>query len=166
MTLIRLIASLALWTEVGKAFSPTFIYTNIRTAYVKELSEPFIDLLLNHVEKIPAGTKAMFIIHVVHGQATKAAPNSCFGMREPHIWVGIHGQTLDESNKQEAYAWSDEVIKDLKDNGLMMIGGYVGLMGANEPVEQCFGDDWGKLKALKSKLDPKSVFRHAVPSLV
>jgi hypothetical protein len=69
---MRVIATLASWTEVGKAFSPTFIYTNIRTAYVKELSDPFIDLLLKHIEKIPAGTKAMFIVHVVHGQASEA----------------------------------------------------------------------------------------------
>jgi hypothetical protein len=161
-----LTASLALWTEVGKAFSPTFIYTNIRTAYVKELSEPFIDLLLKHVEKIPAGTKAMFIIHVVHGQVTKTALNSCFGMREPHIWVGIHGQTSNENSKQEAYGWSNGVVEDLKETELIMKGGYVGLMGANEPVEQCFGDNWEKLKELKIKLDPKLVFRNTVPSLV
>jgi hypothetical protein len=157
---------LASWTEVGKAFSPTFIYTNIRTAYIKELSDQFIDLLLMHVEKIPDGSKAMFIIHVVHGQATKPSPNSCFGMREPHIWVGIHGQTVDENNKEEAYAWSDEVVEDLKEGGLMMKGGYVALMGGKEPVEDCFGDNWERLKELKQKLDPKAVFRHTVPSLI
>jgi FAD/FMN-containing dehydrogenase len=157
---------LAAWTEVGKAFSPTFIYTNIRTAYVKELSESFINLLLKHVKKIPAGTKAMFIIHVVHGQATKASANSCFGMREPHIWVGIHGQTPDEGNKQEAYAWSNEVVEDLREAGLIMKGGYVALMGENEPVEDCFGDNWERLKELKERMDPKSVFRNTVPSLV
>jgi hypothetical protein len=159
------VATLAGWTEVGKAFSPTAIYTNIRTAYVKELSLPFIDLLLKHVSKIPAGTRAMFIIHAVHGQATKAVTTSCFGMREPHIWVGIHGQTLDESNKHEAYAWSDGVVEDLKKNELMMKGGYVALMGGNEPVEECFGGNWERLKELKRKVDQKSVFQHTVPSL-
>ncbi|KAE9379099.1 FAD-binding domain-containing protein [Stipitochalara longipes BDJ] len=157
--------TLAAWTEVGKAFSPTFIYTNIRTAYVKALSEPFIDLLLKHVDKIPAGTKAMFIVHVVHGQATKAAPISCFGMRKPHLWVGIHGQTLDEDNKQEASTWADEVVKDLKAGGLLMKGGYVALMGGDEPVQDCFGDNWDRLKELKKKLDPNPFFQHTVPSL-
>jgi hypothetical protein len=130
---------LAEWTEVGKAFSPTAIYTNIRTAYVRTLCDPFIDLLLKHIGKIPAGTRAMFIIHIIHGQATKAVTTSCFAMREPHVWVGIHGQTLDDNNKHEAYAWSATVVKDLKENGLMMKGGYVALMGGNEPVEECFG---------------------------
>ncbi|PMD36579.1 FAD-binding domain-containing protein [Hyaloscypha variabilis F] len=157
--------TLASWTEVGKAFSPTFIYTNIRTAYVKELSEPFIDLLLKHVDKIPAGTKAMFIVHVVHGHATKPTPNSCFGMREPHVWVGIHGQTLAEENKQEAFSWADEVVEELTEGGLLMKGGYVALMGENEPTEDCFGDNWGRLKELKNKLDPNLFFRNTVPSL-
>jgi len=149
---------------VGKAFSPTFIYTNIRTAYVKTLSEPFVDLLLKHVGKIPSGTKAMFIVHVVHGKATKAASNSCFGMREPHIWVGIHGQTPDEGNQEEAAAWADEVVEDLQKGGLLMEGGYVALMG-NEPVEDCFGENWARLKELKKKLDPNNFFQHTVPSL-
>jgi FAD/FMN-containing dehydrogenase len=159
-------ATLSAWTEIGKAFSPTFIYTNIRTAYIKQLSDQFIDMLLKYVDNIPNGTKAMFIIHIVHGQATNVTPSSCFGMREPHIWVGIHGQTLDESNKEEAYAWSDAAVEDLKESGLMMKGGYVALMGGTEPVEECFGDNWEKLKELKQKLDPKALFRHTVPSLV
>jgi Berberine and berberine like len=108
----------------------------------------------------------MFIIHIVHGQATITATNSCFGMREPHIWVGIHGQTMDENNKLEAYAWSDEVLGNLREAGLMMKGGYVGLMGGNEPAKECFGDNWDRLKELKKRLDTKSVFRHNVPSLV
>lgn len=163
---MRVIATLASWTEVSKAFSPTFMYTNIRTAYVKELSDPFIDLLLKHIEKIPAGTKAMFIVHIVHGQAAKPVLGSYFGMREPHIWVGIHGQTLDKSNSHEAYAWSDAVVEDLKAAGLMMNGGYVGLMGGNEPVDECFGDNWERLKELKKNLDPKLDFKNTVPSLL
>ena len=108
----------------------------------------------------------MFIIHIVHGKATKPTSDSCFGMREPHIWVGIQGQTLEESNKNEAYAWSDEVVVDLKRNGLLMKGGYVAQMGGNEPFEDCFGDNWEKLKGLKKKLDQDSVFRNTVPSLL
>jgi hypothetical protein len=163
---MEVVATLALWTEVGKAFSPTFIYTNIRTAYVKDLSGPFIDLLLKHIEKIPIGTKAMFIIHVVHGRATRPVSDSCFGMRQPHIWVGIHGQTLEKSNSHEAYAWSNAVVEDLIAAGLMMDGGYVGLMGGNEPIDGCFGDNWERLKDLKRKLDPKLEFKHTVPSLM
>jgi hypothetical protein len=56
------IATLAEWTELGKAFSLTAIYTYIRTAYVRTLSGPFIDLLLKHVDKMPAGARAMLII--------------------------------------------------------------------------------------------------------
>jgi hypothetical protein len=96
-------------------------------------------LLLKHAKKIPDGTKAMFIIYVVHGQATNVTPNSCCGMREPYIWVGIHGQTLEDSNQQEAYAWTGKVVEDLTGVGLMMKGGYVALMGGNEVSEDCFG---------------------------
>lgn len=151
------------WTEVGKAFSPTAIYTNIRTAYAKDLSEPLIDLLLEHAEKIPEGTKAMFIIHLFHGQGAKPNLQSCFGMRAPHIWLGIHGQTMEETNKQEAYAWSDEVVENLKKNGLVMKGGYVALMGKELPVNDSFGDNWDRLKELKRKLDGRHIFRYTVP---
>jgi hypothetical protein len=122
-------------------------------------------LLLKHVDNIPAGTKAMFIVHVVHGHAMKPTPNSCFGMREPHVWVGIHGQTLAEENKQEAFSWADEVVEELTEGGLLTKGGYVALMGENEPTEDCFGDNWGRLKELKNKLDPNLFFRNTVPSL-
>jgi len=136
--------ALAKWTEVGKAFSPTAIYTNIRTAYAKELSEPLIDIVLKHARKIPAGTSAMFIIHLFHGQGAKPNSQSCFGMREPHVWLGIHGQTMEKSNKEEAYAWSNEVVEDLKVNELMMKGGYVALMGRELPVDDCFGGNWDR----------------------
>jgi len=60
-------------------------------------------------------------------------------MREPYIWVGIHGQTLEDSNQQEAYAWTGKVVEDLTGAGLMMKGGYVALMGGNGVSEDCFG---------------------------
>jgi len=74
------IATLAEWTELGKAFSLTAIYTYIRTAYARTLSDPFIDLLLKLIDKIPVGTRAMFIIHILYGQATKDVTTSCFAM--------------------------------------------------------------------------------------
>ena len=55
-------ATLAKWTEAYNTFSPAAIYANIRTACVKVLSEPFIDLVPNHAGNIPADTKTMFII--------------------------------------------------------------------------------------------------------
>jgi hypothetical protein len=159
------IATLAQWTEVGKAFSPTAIYTNIRTAYIEAFSEPFIDLLVKHIENTPEGSKAMFIVHVIHGQAAKPDSRSCFGMRKPHIWLGIHGQSLQESNKNEAYAWADGVVLDLSSSNMMMKGGYVAQMGRNEPVEDCFGNNWERLKQLKNKMDGRPVFRYAIPSI-
>lgn len=107
----------------------------------------------------------MFIIHLFHGEGAKPNLKSCFGMREPHVWLGIHGQTMEESNRQDAYAWSDEVVEDLKRIGLMMKGGYVALMGQDLSVEGCFGDNWERLMGLKRKLDGKHVFQHTVPPI-
>jgi hypothetical protein len=81
----------------------------------------------------------MFIIHVVHGQATKVRPNSCCGIREPHSWVEAHGQTIEDSNQQEVYAWTNKVVEDLPGAGLMMKGGYDALMGGDGVSEDCFG---------------------------
>jgi hypothetical protein len=39
--------------------------------------------------------------------------------------VGISGQTLDNNNKHEAYAWSDAVVEELEENGLMMKEGML-----------------------------------------
>jgi len=83
--------------------------------------------------------RQFFITYIVHGQARIVTPNSCCGMRDPYIWVGIHGQTLEDRNQQEAYAWTGKVVEDLTGAGLMMKGGYVALMGGNEVSKDFFG---------------------------
>jgi len=107
----------------------------------------------------------MFIVHIIHGQAAKPESKSCFGMREPHVWVGIHGQSMEEGNKKEAYSWADEVVLDLSQRNLMMKGGYLALMGKCEFVEDCFGGNWERLMQLKMKADKRKVFQHAIPSI-
>jgi hypothetical protein len=120
---------------------------------------------VEHIGRIPSGTKAMFIVHIIHGQAAKPESSSCFGMREPHVWVGIHGQSMEEGNKKEAYSWADEVALDLSQSNLMMKGGYLALMGRCDFVEDCFGGNWERLTQLKMKADKRKAFQHAIPSI-
>lgn len=67
----------------------------------------------------------------------------------------------------EAIAWNKGLVGELSESGEVMEGGCVNLMGTNESTEGYFGENWGRLTALKhKKLDAGNVFNHAQPSML
>ena len=56
-------------------------------------------------------------------------------------------------------------MRELKEAGEVLPGGYVNFMGLDEPTESCFGDNWERMKVVKKSVDPKNVFKFAQPMI-
>ena len=148
--------------EASKAVSFYDAYLNMKTTTVPTLSTEFIDVLLKSATRIPLGSRGMILVHPVHGEALKPSIGSCFGTRNPRLNVEVIGATLDEGNKDETFAWADEIAGDLKRIGAS--GGHPAHFKNDEMVAVCYGKNWERLQSLKRKLDGENVLR-AVPSL-
>ena len=135
----------------------------MKSTSVETLSIEFIDVLLKNAAKIPADSKAIILVHPVHGKALEPTPISCFAVRTPRLTVEVCGATLNDSNRSETFAWADHVAADLKKIGSS--GGHPAHFKNEESPEVCYGDNWKKVQTLKQKLDGGNAF-HAVPSLV
>ncbi len=66
----------------------------------------------------------------------------------------------------EAKDWTEALVKELKESGEVLPGGYVNFMGTEESTEGCFGDNWERMKELKRRVDGGNVFEFAQPLLL
>jgi hypothetical protein len=62
-------------------------------------------------------------------------------------------------------AWVDGLVSNLKGTGEVMKPVYVSFMGDDENTHESFGDNWGRLQALKKRVDRNDVFGTAQPKL-
>jgi hypothetical protein len=137
----------------------------VKAPYVEKLSTAVIEAIIEYGEKMPDDPACMINLHSCHGRGAQPDSSACFSKRGAHMIVEIIGATVKEANMKAAHAWAAEMGLALKRNGVALEGGYVNLMGIEDPVERCFGNCWDSLKALKRKLDNENIFAHAVPSL-
>jgi hypothetical protein len=157
--------------EAGKAFAPTEVYTNVRSVYTPlRLSESLIDLLVSHTQKISTSpdSKTSIIVHPSHGVSVISNPNSCFGKREPHMFIEILAMNVKHEDKTADYEWGDALEQDLKEKGLVSAGAYAALTEpgrAEKGLETFFGRNLERLREVKRKTDPGNVFS-SIPSLV
>jgi hypothetical protein len=62
-------------------------------------------------------------------------------------------------------AWVDGLVSNLKGTCEVMKPVYVSFMGDDENTHESFGDNWGRLQALKKRVDRNDVFGTAQPKL-
>jgi FAD/FMN-containing dehydrogenase len=116
---------------------------------------------LHPVPVVVAGT---ILLHQFHGAAARVPPEStAFGRREPHRMVEIislweergAGDAVDSAWHLR---WAEQLHAALEPFSLP--GGYVNFLGPETPdqVTRSYGPNTRRLLAVKSDLDPESVF--------
>jgi hypothetical protein len=157
--------------EAGQDFAPPEVYANVRSVYTPlRFSEPLIDVLVFHAQRIPTSpdSRASIIVHPSHGVSVTPNHNSCFGKREPHMFIEILAMNLKKDDKDADYNWGDALERDFKEKGLMSTGAYAALTEpgrAEKGLETFFGKNLERLREIKRKTDPGNVFS-SIPSSV
>jgi FAD binding domain/Berberine and berberine like len=132
----------------------------IRTRTVPGISDAITDVLEQGAHAFTSPFSAI-LLHQFHGAATRVPPGStAFGRREPHQMaemISLWEKDGDDDGARHL-RWAEQVHAALEPFSLP--GGYVNFLGPETPdqIARSYGPNTERLLAVKSALDPDSVF--------
>ena len=147
-----------------------------KSMYLEELND---DALAFIHERAMARPDPSVLIHVpIMGGATAAvgAADTAFGDRSAPFMVSIDGGTYDSNKFAEVRDWvrgSIEMARQLQGAGGAYLGFSADEAADERVIQQQFGDNLDRLRAIKKQYDPDNLFRinnnikpdDAIPSL-
>ncbi len=149
------------------AFDPFFprgeVASYWKSAYMDGLSDAAIDFV---VEKGASRPSPLTLVHVplLGGAISRVgAADTGFGDRSAPFMLSIDGNWVDGYDSQSQVAWVREAISDAEP--FTCGGTYLNFDGQEDDgggpalVEAAYGDNLGRLSALKSRYDPSNLFR-------
>jgi FAD/FMN-containing dehydrogenase len=130
-----------------------------RSAFLKELNEELLGVLVDAFERVPSPMTSILIEHF-HGAATRVDPTAtAYAHREPGYNLAITGEWLDPADDDANIGWIratfDAVAPYTADDVFL---NYLGGDEA-ERVHTAYGPNWERLVTLKRRWDPDNVFR-------
>lgn len=141
-------------------------HSEVHTRWLPELTGESAEKLVAAAARITSPFSAMFLHHF-HGAAARVpAADTAFALRRDHLLLEIvstwAGPAPDDGAPHRD--WARSVSDDMA--GTALSGGYVNLLGPDEPdrVSLGYGPNLARLTALKRRFDPDRVFS-AVPEL-
>lgn len=129
--------------------------------YVRDLSDELLDTLLEHAAAARPGN--VMVVWPLGGRMAEVAPDAtAFGDRGAGALVMIESTWEDATGRPAGVEWVQAVQRDLIPhhyNG----GTYLNLTGSQHPdyarIAATYGDNWGRLQAIKRQYDPDNRFR-------
>ena len=129
-----------------------------KSAFLKELSEEVIGLLVDAFQHVPSPMTGI-LIERYHGAVTRIDPTAtAFPHREPGFNLAFAGQWMDPGEDEHNVAWVRSTFDALRPYTTDAV--YVNYIAADEPerVRDAYGPNWDRLVALKRRWDPDNVF--------
>ena len=127
---------------------------------LNELSDGFIDAILEYIEKFPVPTCEVFIAHL--DGAVKDTPNdaTAYAFRDAPFLMNVHTRWTDSSIDKKCIAWARGIFEATKPYSAGSV--YVNFMSdeGEDRVRDAYSHEtWNRLVELKNKYDPKNLFR-------
>jgi FAD/FMN-containing dehydrogenase len=131
-----------------------------RSAFTERISDGLIDLMVQAASSFSSPLSALLFFNM-HGAATRVSPTAtAFAARRAQWDFDAIGQWTDAGQSATHIAWVRNLWTKLE---LHLQGSaYVNHLAADdrpEKVRASFGENYGRLRALKAKYDPKNLFR-------
>ena len=139
----------------------------LRTRWVAELTDDAASLLVEAARQATS-PNSVIAVHHFHGVASRVPVQAtAFGLRQPHLLVEILAawdSEVESADSGRHRQWADSVSERLAVHALA--GGYPNLLGPDEVdrVELAYGINLPRLRQLKQRYDPDSVFSSAIGS--
>jgi FAD/FMN-containing dehydrogenase len=129
-----------------------------RSAFLKELNEDVLGVLLDAFERVPSPMTSI-LIENFHGAATRVdATATAYAHREPGYNLALTGEWLDPADDDANIDWirgTFEAVANYTADDVFL--NYLGEEA--ERVRAAYGPNWERLVTLKRRWDPDNVFR-------
>ena len=139
------------------------------TVSVKDLTPAVIERLAEVTGNIPSDSTAGLNFHIIRNEGPSFAenvPESFNPSREPQIVLEILGVANDNEASRRAAHWAINSRKSLEELDEALEKTFFPLTHPDVlDLKRIYGDKLDELTTLKSKYDPKGVFRFAIPRL-
>lgn len=132
---------------------------------IKKWTPTSVRVLAKYSQAVPSGN-AMISIHSL--RSPKTNEDSVFGASEDHHMIEIVSMTADPALKEQASAWGQGLLRDLReqDAGNILDSAYISLLDhADADLKKIYGKHFETLVSLKKKYDPENVFKHSAPKI-
>jgi FAD/FMN-containing dehydrogenase len=145
-------------TLIDAAF-PTGAFGYWKSAFLPELSDAAIDVMVDRFADCPSPVAAMVFEHL-HGAVTRVAPDAtAFPHRTPGYNLILPTIWLDPETTDANIAWTCDTFEAMRP--FTVASRYVNYMSADDAsaVREAFGPNYERLLALKQRYDPDNLFR-------
>jgi len=131
-----------------------------RSAFTEQISDGLIDVMVEGASRFSSPMSALLFFHL-HGAATRVSPTAtAFAPRRAQWDFDAIGQWADGAESATHIAWVRALWTKLEPH--LQGSAYVNHLAADdrpEKVRASFGENYGRLRALKAAYDPKNLFR-------
>jgi FAD/FMN-containing dehydrogenase len=130
-----------------------------KSAFLTELSDEVIAILMDAYAQVPSPMSAIILEHL-HGEATRVAPSAtAYPWRDPGYTVLVIAQWADPADTQTNVAWAQELMQQLRPH--LSERRYMNYMSADDAgfVREAYGPNFDRLVELKRTYDPTNLFR-------
>lgn len=125
----------------------------------KELPDAAIDTLLEAVHALPDPQCEVFIAHVGGAMARVKPDATAYPMRDSHFIMNVHTRWAEHGKDAPCKAWARALFDRMARYSTG--SAYVNFMPEDEPdrIASVYGKNFDRLKQVKTKYDPKNLFR-------
>lgn len=151
------------YTQLNQLLDPGFPKLALnywKSCFVNSMSDEVMEILTEQFARCPSSMSKL-IVEAPHGAALRRLPSyTAFPHRSSGFSILILAQWQDPSLTEENISWARNTYDRLE--GHTAPGGYSNYLGDDEKLErvkQIFGDNFGRLQALKDRYDPTNIFQ-------
>jgi FAD/FMN-containing dehydrogenase len=130
-----------------------------KSSYLKHLSDEAIEVMLQFVAEMHSSSSGVGL-QQMHGAASRVDPAAtAFPHRDEHHDFLILSQWADLTDSEENIRWTREFFEAMQP--FFEKGVYVNNLGeeGEDRVREAYGENYGRLVALKDRYDPTNLFR-------
>ena len=131
-----------------------------RSAFTEQISDGLIDVMVEGASSFSSPMSALLFFNM-HGAATRvSSAATAFAPRRAQWDLDAIGQWADAGESTKHIAWVRALWSKLEPH--LQGSAYVNHLAADdrpEKVRASFGENYGRLRALKAVYDPKNLFR-------
>jgi len=124
-----------------------------------EVTDGLIDVLVDYAMRLPDPQCEIAFAQL--GRAVGRVPSdaTAYGHRDAQYVMNVHGRWADPAKDQQCIAWARDLFNATTPHATGSV--YVNFMTEDERdrVKAAYGNNYGRLAALKKKYDPKNLFR-------
>jgi FAD/FMN-containing dehydrogenase len=125
----------------------------------RSISEGLIDVIVSYVSRLPGPHCEIFLTHVGGQSSRPPADAMAFGRRDAEFTINAHTRWEAAADDARHVAWARDLFDAMTPHAMGSV--YVNFMPDDEAarVPAAFGRNYTRLAAIKSKYDPKNLFR-------